>query len=168
MLTYQKHAAPFGDAAGRDAFFAARDGTSAPARTEPGTAVEHVLGTNVGLWGDRGAMLFDAARILLFELRTWAADARVPAIEVPVELVMRTKSFAGLFPKLARVNADELDFLLRSGGEEKQVTPPALPDPTAFLEGLRDELAPMAARYSRLTSHYQDDVSTIYPETDDE
>lgn len=166
MLTYQLHAAAFDSSTARDAYFADREGTSAPAKTPPGTAAEHVLGSNVGLWGDRHALLDDAARLLLAELRTWAIEENEDVLDVPVELVRRTRTWDSLFPRLARVNADELDDLVRSGGNEKRAEIPVLPDSREFLANLHAELEPMARRYKQLRSDYREGVALI--STDEE
>lgn len=72
MLTYEKHKMAFTNESSREGFFnaAARGVTVAP-----GTAREHVLGTNLGIWGSRDALMLDAAKILSYELDSFARSA---------------------------------------------------------------------------------------------
>lgn len=160
MLTYQEYPMAFSNSAEREVYF------SCEREVEPGTAMKHVLATNLGLWGDREALAEDAARIMRFEINTLRKRQGKPLLQwnIPTGLIANHQMFRDIFNKLAAINSNELDYCVRNGGEEKRSP---LPDRASFLlgsgftEALALAISGRAAKYASALNRSTDRLRDI-------
>lgn len=111
-LTANKHQLAFSCDLSRDEFF--DDIEQGAITVAAGTAMEHVLATNLGPWGDVGDLRRDAARIMLAEINGLRAVDGFPALDIPVAGVEQDPVFCQAFDACREVNAYEIEQLMRS------------------------------------------------------
>ena len=163
-MTYINYCAAFSTSEERDLFFelAAR-GLRAGQGVRYGTAMEHVLATNLGVWGDEHALARDTAEILALELDSWADANGEDRLEIPPPVLAQSKPFMEAFTACRGQNLREIDHLVQTGRDESL---PAETDVTAFLgEGfIKDlyfKLCSLADQYQNLAYFHRDRVSRL-------
>ncbi|GEM_PF-6302844 len=110
----------FGDSQGRDSFF--RMAELEPTSVPYGAALSHAKATNLGAWGNEGALYGDCARIMAVELRRLEAETGI-TFGIAEDELMRSLAFRQAYdvaraPKRASVNN-----LVRSLGSNSERLP---------------------------------------------
>lgn len=130
MLTCHDYTMAFTTADARDHYFAGCE--TKRIRPEPGTALRHVLATNLGIWGSVDSLRRDCADIMRWELEAWAERTHTQALRLPAEAIAANRLFQQAFAACAQVNADQIDALVSSMGSHHRTAPVAQP-PTHYL-----------------------------------
>lgn len=110
-LTYESFEAAFEDEDGRERFFdlAQRHGV------KPGTAMQHAIGTNLGVIGSAYALKGDVADIMRYELDTWCNENGEDQVGVPSTVIASDPVFTKAFNACVAINQKEMDRLVKSG-----------------------------------------------------
>lgn len=163
-MTFMNYCAAFSTKEERDLFFemAAR-GLRAGQGVRYGTAIEHVLATNLGIWGDEHALARDTAEILALELDSWADANDEDRLEIPPPVLAQSKPFLEAFAACRRQNLREIDHLVQTGRDESL---PAETDVAVFLgeefiKNLYFKLCPISDQYQNLAHFHRDRVSLL-------
>lgn len=115
MLTYEKHRPAFATVDERRKFLSNRDHDVAP-----GTMARHVLGTNLGIWGDAQGLMVDAASIMRMELADHARRKNLPQVKkLSAEMIMKNALFKKAYSALVAVNRREIDNFAKSQFKER-------------------------------------------------
>lgn len=104
MFTFERFTPAFSNEEGRETFF-----RNAHHGVKPGTAMTHVLASNTGIWGNVDALKYDAAKIMICELDTYADQHGIDRLELPVEAIANSQSFTQAFEACRRFNAEEIE-----------------------------------------------------------
>jgi hypothetical protein len=149
----------FHNAEERDAFFErAHRGVAA------GTAMRHVIGTNVGIWGDEQALMYDAAEITKYEIDTWAKENGEDPLGIPAEGIMNHAEFRKAFNACRKPNRNEMDRLVQSGGKEIPEDDVGALDQyldTGFTEKLYYSLCDLADKYRNANLHHEEALNRL-------
>lgn len=163
-MTYLNYTPAFSTEEERELFFdkAAR-GVRSGEGVRYGTAMEHVLATNLGVWGDERALARDAAEILTLELDSWADQNAEDRLDIPASVLAQSKPFLEAFAACRSQNVREIDHLVQTGRDE---TLPPTADVNVFLKeefikNLYFQLGPMADGYRNLAQFHRDRVSSL-------
>lgn len=157
MLTCSNYTMAFTDENSRTLYFAGCE--TGRIQVAPGTAMRHILGTNAGVWGDRGALIHDAARIMHHELNQWADRHGADRLGVPAELILRSPVFAEAARAAANINACELDALITRRPYTAEVKPEWL-DP-GFTAQVYHSLTDAARKHDDARRTYDESVFEI-------
>lgn len=163
-MTFASYNAAFTNADERDAFFdraarALRMGH--PVRY--GVAMEHVLATNLGVWGNERALARDTAEMLTLELDSWADRNDERRLDIPPEVLAETEPFRQAFSACRAPNVREIDNLVMTARDE------ALPMETDvarylnedFVKDLYFRLCATADQYRNLAMDHRHRVSRL-------
>jgi hypothetical protein len=148
----------------RDQFF---DRCAKGVQVRPGTALSHVLACHLGLWGDEQALKDDAARIMNFELASWADANGEKRLNIPDELIMRSPSFRNGFDDCRAPNRHAMNKLsaeLISAAPRATDPAPRVPTECTGIEytaKIYFDLCKIADQYGRARRNFEDDVAGI-------
>jgi hypothetical protein len=104
MFTFERFAQAFSSAEEREAFF-----RNAHRGVKPGTAMTHVLASNVGIWGNVDELKRDAAEIMSYELDAYANARGEQRLSLPAEAIASSPAFSKAFAACRRFNAEEVE-----------------------------------------------------------
>lgn len=160
-MSFSKYNSAFSTEDERDAFFdrAAR-GVRAGQAVRYGTAMEHVLATNLGVWGNEHALARDVSEILTLELDSWADANGEDRLEIPPPVLAETALFREAFSACREPNRREIDHLVQNRREETLSTASDVAHYLGedFVKSLYFQLCPLADDYRNLALDHRNRV----------